>query len=627
MNRVLGAGLMVVLLLATLGEGGGAPASLLAWHAGLVGLLLVALGPGRRGSAGQLPVAVTIPFGLFLFAFALGAIRAPYGYGALTRVLEIAAFAAVVWIASRCGPGVSGWVALPLLAGAALQAGLVLDQRFIERVARPAGTFLNPNHLGAWLVAVLLLAVVGILATAQRYGAVLRALLAVPAVVGLMVMGSRGALLGLMAGAAWLSWVTWTNLGRKSRTLIVSGLSVVTAVTAVGVALRAHGFDPFRYQRVAIWKAALAPALDRPWTGVGPGQWDAAVNNLTFPLEDGPLRFERLVDSTHSDLIRLPAEFGWPAAIAAVLGIALLVREIRRRRRDGQLEGASQGAVAALIALGTQALVENLSSRPAVYLLAGALVGGLLSSKAERVRVGLAWRLCAVPLLLLGFVAADVAPFLAWSVQRSLPPGDATGSGSEVVLPKLLNPLHPEGWMWLAEQHSTSRNYPAAREHAEHAVRLQPADARYRLRHARIEGRWFKDVFGDEASRDRTVAHYHAAQELARHDAGIAIEEGAFRLSAADPLGARRAAERALAIEPNSVPAKLLLAEAVLAGGAPDAPEHAARLLDEAVATAELWAEHPKETDYARFHLDLDADLAAAARDRIEVTAATTAPD
>ncbi len=377
-ERVPASALAGVLLLATLGEGGADPRVMLAVLGALVGLA-VCMWLGRRdwgiSSRSSAPIGAWV---LFLWLVVSGAVVAPYGYAALTQILEIATFAAVVWIASRCGPGVSGWVALPLLAGAALQAGLVLGQRFIEGVARPAGTFLNPNHLGAWLVAVLLLAVAGTLAAAERHGAVLRALLAVPAVVGLMVMGSRGALLGLMAGAAWLSWVTWTNLGRKSRTLIVSGLSVVTAVTAVGVALRAHGFDPFRYQRVAIWKAALAPALDRPWTGVGPGQWDAAVNNLTFPLEDGPLRFERLVDSTHSDLIRLPAEFGWPAAIAAVLGIALLVREIRRRRRDGQLDGASQGAVAALVALGTQALVENLSVRPAVYLLAGALVGGLL---------------------------------------------------------------------------------------------------------------------------------------------------------------------------------------------------------------------------------------------------------
>lgn len=630
-DRIRAAALAAVLLLATLGEGGAAPGVMLVVH-GSIFALVISLLPGRRvwGVARESspPIGALL---LFLCLAMVGALFAPYSYAALTTIQEIAAFSAVVWIASRCGPGTSGWVALPLLAGAGVQGALALHQRFIGGDARPAGTFLNPNHLAAWLVAALLVATGSMLGASRSRAFLIHAVLAVPAAAALLVTGSRGALVGLMAGTVWLAWAGGPRLGRRSRIAVVAALAVVVAVAAAGVALRARGFDPFRYQRVAIWKASMAPALDRPWTGVGPGQWDAEVNNLTFPLDGGPLRFERLVDSTHSDLIRLPAEFGWPAAIAALAGIALMVREIRRRRRGGDLDGASLGAAAALIGLGVQALVDNLSVRPAVYLLGGALAGGLLSSRAgQGGRVGLAWRLGAVPVLWVGFMAVDVGPFLAWDALRTVPSGDRTElAASEIVAPLYLNPLHPEGWMRLARHdandpdRSTRWRYAASRTHAEHAVRLQGADARYRVGLARIEGRGFNELFRDEASRARTVAHYRAAQELARHDAGIAIEEGAFLLRAADPLGARRAAERALAIEPNSVPAKLLLAQSVVADGA---PEYGARLLDDAEATAERWAPHPKETAYARFHLELDPDLLAVVRKRIAAAAAEDAP-
>jgi hypothetical protein len=149
-------------------------------------------------------------------------------------------------------------------------------------------------------------------------------------------------------------------------------------------------------------------------------------------------------------------------------------------------------------------------------------------------------------------------------------------------------------------------------------VRLQPVDARYRLGLARIERLAFATLFGDEAARARTLERYRAAQALARHDAALAIEEGAFLLRAADPAGARRAAERALAIEPNSVPARLLLAQAIAANGTADAASRAERILEEARGIAARWTDRSRESDYARFHLGLDPEgeraVAAAVR-------------
>jgi O-antigen ligase len=627
-DRRLAGAVCGVLLVTTFGQGGASPTVMLAVHAAL--LLVVArtlAGPARYGprDTAEPVLAASV---LFLLLVVAGGIAAPYSYAALASVLEVVTFLAVAWLAARAGPGLRGLAATPLLVGAALQGGWTVYQRLAEDAARPAGTFLNPNHLGAWLAAVVLLAAGSSLGDVGTRVVAVRAVLAIPAVIGLFLSGSRGALLGLAAGGLGLAWGAARRLPRARRTAAGAAFAIVLLAAAIGVATRGAAFDPFRYQRIAIWRAALKPALEHPWTGLGPRQWGAAANNLTFPLEDGPLRYERIVDSSHSDLIRLPSELGWPAAIVAFVALGLLARELGRGSRSGGLDGPRLGAVAALAALGVQALVDNLSSRPAVYLLAAALAGSALSARAApRRRAAAAWRVGAVVLLACAFAAADGAPYLAWRIHRDLAPYHGRLSPQrreELAAARRLNPLHPDLWLRHAQDLAGDGSdwddavYAQAREAAERAVRLQPVDARYRLGLARIERLAFATLFGDEAARARTLERYRAAQALARHDAALAIEEGAFLLRAADPAGARRAAERALAIEPNSVPARLLLAQAIAANGTADAASRAEHILEEARGIAAQWTDRSRESDYARFHLGLDPEgeraVAAAVR-------------
>jgi hypothetical protein len=630
----LGGALAVLLATATLGEGGATPPVTLWIHTGVVVILgVLLLLPERPGeSLRRVPAGLRGATLVFAALTLVGAAVAPYRYAAVTTLLEVGVFLAVAWVAARNGPSLSRILSTPLLIAAALQGGLAIFQHFHDGTARPAGTFLNPSHLAGWLVAALFVGL-GPVALGRSAGAVVwRSVVAVPAIVAVCLAGSRGALLGLAAGAAWLVASVWKRLGPRARTALLAASMAGVILAAVGVVVRSASLDPFRYQRLRIWEASLAVTWDRPWLGVGPGQWDAAANNVSFPLQAGPLRFERYVDSTHSDALRLPAELGWPAALAALLALALAVREIRRGRRDGRLDVSTAGATAALVALGVQALVDNLSARPAVYLLAAALLGALASVPGRRAaeRAATPWRVGAAALLLFGLVVADGSPFVAWRLQQALPRG-RLDAGQRLILEAALerNPLHPDLWLRAARDFAgdgsdwSLDDYATAREAAETATRLQPADARYALGLARLEGLAFGTLFGDVASRERAARRYRDAQELARHDPGIALEEGEFLLRAADPLGARRAAERALAIEPNSVPARLLLAEAILSAGAPGARERAAAIVDEADAIAQQWRDYPRVSDYARFHLALDARRVERIRGRIGSTEGT----
>jgi tetratricopeptide (TPR) repeat protein len=545
----------------------------------------------------------------------------PYGYAAFSGLLEIGAFLGVCLLAARSGR-IASWLGLPLLVAAAAEGVVALVQRLAGGQARPAGTLLNPNHLGAWLVAVVLL---NAGQTPRRHRWRWLVLLLVAAG-GAWLTGSRGALVALVAGASYLAARRWGELSPPSRAAAV-GVALV-ALVAVGwrIGARLGEPDPYRYHRLQIWHASVRALLEAPLTGTGPRQFGVAAQNLNFPDGAGPLRYDRSFTSTHSDLLRPFCELGWPGGLAAVGAAAIAARELARRRRDGRLGARDDGALAALMGLAAQALVDNLSERPAVYLLAGAVLGSLLSSRPETAPpvaagVSRSLRVVVASCLLALFMAGDVGPYLAHRWFRALSRSRVDADGQRRLERVLrLNPLQPDYWLRRARERAGDgsawalADYAAAREAAERAVRLSPADARYRAGLAWIEGLATRTLFRDRASRERTALRYREAEERSRYDPLVPIELAKFLLDTGDPAGARRAAERALAIEPNAVPARLLLADAILrAAPGPQASVHAARLLEEARGLAKRWQGHRGEGRYAEELLGLDR----AAFDRI----------
>ena len=221
------------------------------------------------------------------------------------------------------------------------------------------------------------------------------------------------------------------------------------------------------------------------------------------------------------------------------------------------------------------------------------------------------------------FLVGDVAPYMAWRSARGLPRGRLDAAGKDRLRAALhWNPYHPDFWLRRAEDLASGAEwspavYAEAREAAESAARLQPADARYPTGIARVEALACRTLFRDEATRARSAARYDEAFERSRHDPFLLIEKGDFLLAAGDPTGARRAAEQALRIEPEAVPPRLLLAEAALAEGTPASGERAARLLAEAEAGALRWAAWPKESPYEAHLLSLDPARVRAIRSRL----------
>jgi O-antigen ligase len=578
---VIPTGLVVVLLLSTLGEGGATPTATLIVHVVLGALVAIAV--GSRPSAVSWAVArgPSLAFAVFAALAAVGAVRGPYAFAAWLVLLEIAAFAAALWLTCRSAPAVGASLPGALAIGAGGH-GVAAVVEALAGGGRPDTTFLNPNHLGAWLVA-------GAVVGADRVlddGGVRRAVGAIAlvlALAGVVSTGSRGALVALGAGVAVLVALRWKGSTRQARLAILVAGSLTLLVAASVVAARLADADPYHWERIRIWRASIQAAVDDPWLGTGPGQFAAAAPNLNFALEEELLRFGRSFRSPHSDLVRLPAEFGWPAALAALAAAGLAAVEIRRR-------GGRAGAIAALAALGAQSLFDDLTTRPAIVLLVAVLAGTLLARPREATPSRpLAHRAAGASAVLLLLAVGEISPWLAWRETHGLSRGRLDAEGLARLEHSLArNPMHPDLWTRLAEHEvGDGRDwdldrYARAREAVERAIRLQPADATFRRAAAWVEGMACRTLTRDLGTRERAAARYREAARLSRNDATIPLDEARFLLSTGDSEGARRAAERALRIEPRAPAPRVVLAEALLATEGDRARDRALELLAEA---------------------------------------------
>jgi len=621
-------GVCLLLVVATIGEGGAAPLSLLVQHAVLCAILILVL-VRPRGAPRRLDPAFGACFGAFAALALAGALLAPYAYAAFLVLLEIAVFFAVAALAAEAGRDLLPVLGAGIGAAAVAQSLAALVQRVSGAALRPAGGFLNPNHFAAWLAAALFV-MWGVALARGRRARLAAGIATVPILAATFLVGSRGAVLGLAAGGATaLACAARSSDRRASRRIGAAALAIL-AIGAAGVAVRFRVADPLGASRPRIWRASAQALIENPWFGTKPGQFETLAANLNFSRDQGPLRFEHVFSTPHSDVLRALVEFGVPAAAALAAAIALSLRSVVRRARASTLGPAGIGALAAVAALAAQTLVNDLTEIPALYLLGAALVGSLLAVDVEIPRDARGafqppFRFGAAALLVVFLICADVGPYFSWSIQTGLPRGALAPMEREALdRARRLNPFQPDLAVRVADDlvarsaTFTPDTYATAREAAEDATRLAPnAPAGWRAL-ARVEGSACRLLFKDVATRKRAESAYLEAESRSHHDPFVPLENGLFLFSTGDLEGARRAALRALHIEPNAIPPRLLLAELALAAHGEAGRVEALGQLDEAESLALRFMSAPKESPYALRLLTVDPEIVARIRARLE---------
>jgi hypothetical protein len=194
----------------------------------------------------------------------------------------------------------------------------------------------SEHHLTFGLACALLLTASIQLRTAYGVNALTAWLARIAAIIGLLVSGSRAAVLGAGAGL----WATFSARGRRWA-LIGLGLALLGGGA---VAARFATTDPHRFAsmlalqdgRWPIWRTSLFLACEHPVLGCGGKDAFKAAYRDAFPevLPDEPSEFADGAPHAHNAALSLVAEYGLPALLLHLAFWGFTLVWLWRRRHD-----------------------------------------------------------------------------------------------------------------------------------------------------------------------------------------------------------------------------------------------------------------------------------------------------
>jgi len=530
--------------------------------AGTLALLVVGVALARAGTT--LPAGsgwlLALPVGMVL-ASAL----APYRYAAFLAVWREAA---AVALALACGAVVGdheGGSGRLRIARAGLLAGAVAAVAALTEVLMGGGRgragFVNPNHLGAFLAALVPLALaVSWPGRGRRLGVGLAILLGL----GAIATGSRGAMLALGVALVVVLVPTWRSAEPRRRLLRLAVGMAVMLLSAGALALRfSGGTDLYRFDRLRIWPASITLLEAAPLLGIGPGQFSARAAAHNFPRAAEAVQYGRVFRSPHSHLLLRLVETGVAGLLLLALGLAMALvraRAVWRSRPADELSGLAAGAAAGLSAFAVTSLFDEpavgLAGLTAVALLVAlALPPAPFLARAARSTL----RRAALPALALAWLAGIALPALAQGALRAAAEADdrarrATWQQRAARLAPGNAYAHGE----LAEhllRHAAAPldlvSYGRIRELAERAVALHPWEPGFELTLARLERRACIETFREALSCGRAVRHYAAVAALAPTDPRPRREAASLARLLGEDRRAAALLEEAVALEPS----------------------------------------------------------------------------
>lgn len=402
----------------------------------------------------------------------------------------------------------------------------------IHTGSRLCGTFINSNHLAGFLTLAILLGfglflaqrretppprraparqkTLSRLSRAERLEPKVRShIILIPLfvlAVGLVFTGSRGGMLSLVMGFAFLALLVYSQRWRRRylpTILIFLSMALAYSIFLGSGPLLGRFLDLDHEGRYHACKGALAVFREFPWLGSGAGAFGDLFTRFQ-PANLADFRF----DYVHNDWLQLLAETGLAGfglvALAWLGFFGGLVREWQKCQ-DQVGRGLGLGGLAALAAGSFNALMEFLFHVPAYALMFAAIAAltyvavhlrpqaaaGFACPRLSRRQVRLLWVLLPAFVVLQLFFVLEVSRF--WRAEMAAPternsirlPLNASLKDFGGAL--ALNPWNSKYYEGLAQSLGGSRLAPTADfDEAEaawrQAIRYAPADWRLRGR-------------------------------------------------------------------------------------------------------------------------------------------------
>jgi hypothetical protein len=289
------------------------------------------------------------------------------------------------------------WLVSQLMGlGIALALVGVIQQAFLDEKAplvygfwepqfgaAPYGPFINKNHFAGWMVMVLpvlagyayalfqrtprpsqpgLSGWVRWATTVEASRFVLVSTVGLAMSLSVVLTGSRSGLASLLVALTFLAYAVWrsTHPGHGRRAALGFLGALVLGALAWGGAdtlLERFARAPAELEgRFAAWRDTREIIGDFPWFGTGLGTYGRAM--LVYQTGDRSSMYVQ----AHNDYLQVIAEGGLLVSVPVAIVVGLVVAGIRRRLSSGQDDRVTVwvrlGAVAGLLGIAAQSLVE-----------------------------------------------------------------------------------------------------------------------------------------------------------------------------------------------------------------------------------------------------------------------------
>lgn len=244
----------------------------------------------------------------------------------------------------------------------------------VERIGSVLG---NASELGTWAA----VAAVFLMPSAlQRDGIAMVG--AAASTLAVVLSGSRGGLLGLLAGLIVMAALMWRQQDTRPAARMAFAAVAAVPVLAVlipGTRQRIFGVDPVAWATVSgrgwLWRDTMDLIAAHPILGVGPSGFVDAIgefHSLGWAREVGPVNPP---DSPHNLILQLLTAGGLALLLVCIAGVVLWLRQARNTlRTNPQLTTAAGPAIVA----GVVAMQVHFTSAATMPLLA--LLGGWVAA-------------------------------------------------------------------------------------------------------------------------------------------------------------------------------------------------------------------------------------------------------
>jgi O-antigen ligase len=495
---------------------------------------------------------------------------------------------------------------------------------------RAKGTFFNPNFFAMYEVAALSI-VLGLLSGVPRsemkrwQRTFLWSIVAIT-FCAFMVAQSRGALLALVTAVTFIGCYRFGKVALMILIVsLVAGVVIPNPLKQRVIDVAAQ--DPYAFSRVDIWKNSVERIVDRP-LGMGLGMYKYSSFQYRFPIESNIVRYGKRAESAHNEYLQMAVELGVGGFLIFLVGIGVWgweVKEVLRSQQEPWERGLVTGLVGAVLGILAHSTVDSVFHEPALVILlivCGGLVLALQSIKIpdlSRRSVPFSYHPVRLSLVLVcGVVLATliIQPTAGWYAHER---GQAEAQVGQQDLAldwfrwaSLIDPGttgHHDAVAWALVQLSHQSGDPQwlvkAVEEEGQAIELNPLDGRFPYRLGTIYGLLAEQKVSTD-QRDlllnQAAQAYEQALQADPYSPLSYMALANIRLPQGREDEAKSWLQRAVATEPNFLPARALLADLSLKAG-----EHeAAQLEFDAIVAIKRKYERWVLGDIERQFLDVD---------------------